>query len=250
MLNMPLPGLHPVFSGRPPLSSAAIRFGADAKPAPRPTREQKIRTLTSKRHAAVVAQNDYLALMAKGDWLYATRPNATGVVAVMTLVHTADGPYLVFLKTRRPPMQGKTNTEPVAGLKGDHNAAESDAEAALRELDEEIGLKLDKAPVSLFDEAIASSPGMTDEKTRYFFAEATLDRAQVRAMKKHKARGDGSIIRGQVWVPFNDLLAKPQETLMAYSQKAGVPTKDMLSGLLLLLAHLRQTGRLRMEWTA
>lgn len=238
-------------AGRPLPYAAASRkpvafSGAAGTPA---TTQQNITRLSRAKKAAVVHYSRFLALMAKGNWLYATRPNADGVVAVMTLVHAPDQSYLVFLKTKRPPMQGKTNMEPVAGLQGDEGTETGNA-AALRELHEEIGLKLKDDPVTLFSEPVPSSPGMTDEATRYYFAEATLDDAQVKAVRKHKATGDGTIIRGQVWVPFDELIAKPVETLERYAREQGVPTKDMLSGLMLLLGHLRETGRLRLEWNA
>jgi 8-oxo-dGTP pyrophosphatase MutT (NUDIX family) len=222
--------------------------GTKGKQVSPPTLERDVKRLAARKKASVIHYNKFLALMARGNWLYATRPNARGVVAVMTLVDTPDGAFLVFLKTRRPPMRGKINTEPVAGLWGDTDGKETQPQAAGRESEEEIGLKGQKPPLSLFRHPIPSSPGMTDEQTRYFFQEASLTAAQVLAIKAHKAEGDGDVIQGQLWIPLREFLDDPLKTLDRVAKTEGIPTKDMLSGMLLLLAHLKKTGRLRMEW--
>lgn len=233
----------------------SLRFAAVGRKEPRRlTLAEKIQALRRRTGDEVVnLPHDFLALIGtKSGWTYATRPNATGVVAVMTQVNTSAGPQLLFIKTKRPPVQQKSkipvyNLETVAGLRGDFDKTERPEIAAERETTEEVGLqKLTRPLVRLFSRALPSSPGMTDEQTDYFLAEVDLDDEQVAAIKAHKAEGDGDVIQGQLWVPLVDFINDMQGTLEKIGTEMGAPTNQMMTTIALYIAHLQKTGKLKM----
>lgn len=105
----------------------------------------------------------FLKVAKRGTWEYVTRPNATGVVAVVA-VH--DDGRLVLVEQHRP-AAGRTVIELPAGLVGDVDQSESMLPAAQRELLEETGYEAahwQKLTCGY------SSAGMTDEAITFFLA--------------------------------------------------------------------------------
>lgn len=107
----------------------------------------------------------YLTMKRAGRWQYVTRPNASGVVAVVALTKSSE---LVLVQQWRPPV-GRMVLELPAGLAGDAgDPAESFELAARRELEEEAGYtgghwkRLGRGP---------SSAGMSDEVIEFFYAQ-------------------------------------------------------------------------------
>ena len=105
----------------------------------------------------------FVRLARRGVWEYATRANATGVVAV---VAQHDDGRLVLIEQSRPAV-GACVVELPAGLVGDEDAGESLLAAAQRELAEETGYTARKW--ARLDDAW-SSPGLTDERVTFFHA--------------------------------------------------------------------------------
>ncbi len=105
----------------------------------------------------------YLQVRSRDGWEYATRPNATGVVAIVAL---HDDGRVVLIEQTRPAVGGRVVELP-AGLAGDGDVGESMLAAAKRELLEETGYEA-TAWVELFTGL--SSAGLTDEAVTYFLA--------------------------------------------------------------------------------
>lgn len=105
----------------------------------------------------------FLDLVSRDGWEYATRPNATGVVAIVAL---HDDGRVVLIEQARPAVGGRVVELP-AGLAGDGDVGESMLVAAKRELLEETGCQA-TAWVELFTGL--SSAGLTDEAVTYFLA--------------------------------------------------------------------------------
>ena len=105
----------------------------------------------------------HLSLVRRGHWEFATRHNATGVVA---LVAVTDEGKVLLVEQSRPPL-GKRVIELPAGLAGDIVGEESEslATAARRELLEETGYEAHG--VRLLTEG-PSSAGLTDEMISFF----------------------------------------------------------------------------------
>jgi len=113
----------------------------------------------------VVAETPYLNLVARGNWTFATRPNASGVVIVVPL--TNDG-NLLFVQQHRPPVNSQVVEFP-AGLAGDISGSEDEAmeQAARRELREETGYEAGEMQHVFTGPA---SAGLTDETFTMFLA--------------------------------------------------------------------------------
>lgn len=105
----------------------------------------------------------HLSLVRRGHWEFATRQNASGVVA---LVAVTDEAKLLLVEQARPPLD-KQVIELPAGLAGDIVGEESEslATAAQRELLEETGYEARDA--RLLTEG-PSSAGLTDEMISFF----------------------------------------------------------------------------------
>ena len=106
----------------------------------------------------------YLHLAERNGWEYATRPNATGVVAIVAVT---DGGELVLVRQHRP-VVGRDVLELPAGLVGDDgDSEESRLTAAKRELEEETGFA-----ASTWRRMLTAYPsaGLTDEAVTFFHA--------------------------------------------------------------------------------
>ena len=98
-------------------------------------------------------------------WLYATRPNATAVVAVLAINEDRE---VLLVRQHRQPL-GTDLLELPAGLVGDDGDPDEAAlTAAKRELEEETGHTA-KHWTELG--RVASSPGLTDEVVTLFLAQ-------------------------------------------------------------------------------
>jgi ADP-ribose pyrophosphatase len=113
----------------------------------------------------VLAETKFLRLVQAGHWVYAQRPNVTGIVCVAAL--TAENKLLLVEQFRLP--VNAPVIELPAGLAGDEadQAEETLAAAARRELLEETGYE-----AATLDELVTttSSAGMTDECVTLFLA--------------------------------------------------------------------------------
>ncbi len=109
-------------------------------------------------------QSKYLAVHQRGRWQYATRPNATGVIAI---VAQHDDGRLVLIEQYRPPVDARVIELP-AGLVGDDGDPDEPlVEAAKRELEEETGYTARNWRQLT---TASSSAGITDEQVTFFLA--------------------------------------------------------------------------------
>ena len=96
------------------------------------------------------------------DWVYAHRPNVTGVVVILPVINREK---ILFLIEERPPLEAenisKYSIALPAGLVGDERTGESTEDAIKSELLEEAGLKADKIVIKT--QKTASSPGCVSE---------------------------------------------------------------------------------------
>lgn len=113
--------------------------------------------------ATSLYEGKHLRLVAKGNWEYATRPNARSVVAIVAV--KPDG-HVVLVEQYRPPASSNVIELP-AGLVGDIDSDESLLVAAQRELEEETGYAA--ATWTVLSEGM-SSPGLTDEHITLYLA--------------------------------------------------------------------------------
>ena len=114
-------------------------------------------------HISSQYQGRFLSVVKRGAWEYVTRPNATGVVAIIAL---HDDDRVVLVEQYRPPVDASMIELP-AGLVGDEADDETLLDAARRELEEEAGYTARQwARLA----TACSSPGMTDEKITFFLA--------------------------------------------------------------------------------
>lgn len=107
-------------------------------------------------------QGKFLNMVREGRWEYCERVNNTG--AVMIFACTSEDKVLL-VEEFRPPIGRRCLCFP-AGLSGDEGA-ESDAEAARRELAEETGYEATEMRY-LFTSP--SSPGLTSETLHFYLA--------------------------------------------------------------------------------
>jgi ADP-ribose pyrophosphatase len=119
--------------------------------------------MTDKPH--ILSRGRFLSLARRANWEYATREQATGVVAVVPI--TDDG-KLLLVEQFRPPVGARVLEIP-AGLVGDHadHALEVEETAARRELLEETGHEADEWTLLVKG---PTSPGICDEVMAVFLA--------------------------------------------------------------------------------
>lgn len=113
---------------------------------------------------APLYQSPHLAVLQRGRWQYVTRPNATGVIAI---VAQHDDGRVVLIEQHRPPVDARVIELP-AGLVGDDGDPDEPlVEAAKRELEEETGYAArDWRELT----TASSSAGLTDELVTFFLA--------------------------------------------------------------------------------
>lgn len=103
------------------------------------------------------------------DWVYAHRPNVSGVVVILPIIENTKA---LFLIEERPPIVaeniGKYSIALPAGLVGDERIGESFLDAVKSELLEETGLVANK--IEIKSEKVASSPGCVSEVVTILFA--------------------------------------------------------------------------------
>ena len=104
----------------------------------------------------------HLELRARGRWEYASRPNASAIVAVFA-EHRG---CLICIEQRRPAVDA-TVLEVPAGLVGDTDDGDEPALAAARELEEETGYRA--AELQLVTVGPPSA-GLSDEVVQFFRA--------------------------------------------------------------------------------
>lgn len=175
---------------------------------------------TRKSKKKVLHSTKYLNLVEDGDWVYASRPNITGVVCIAGVT---DKNQVVLVEQFRPPV-GTTVIEFPAGLAGDlaEQSHESLIDAAKRELLEETGFEA-KEMHEVFRGP--SSAGLTDEVITFLVA---------RDLKKiAKGGGDGHesitvhvVNRHEVW------------TFLKAKMKAGVLVDSRVPTCLWLLEKM------------
>ncbi len=109
-------------------------------------------------------QSKHLAVHQRDRWQYVTRPNATGVIAI---VAQYDDGRTVLIEQHRPPVNARVIELP-AGLVGDGgDPDEPRVEAAKRELLEETGYTARDWRELI---TTTSSAGLTDERVTFFLA--------------------------------------------------------------------------------
>lgn len=115
--------------------------------------------------AEILCSTKYLNLIRRGNWVYASRPNVSGVVCIATLTRERE---IVLVEQFRPPLQANVLEFP-AGLAGDVAGHEHEAfvAAARRELLEETGYEADEIHEVFTG---ASSAGLTDECLTFLVA--------------------------------------------------------------------------------
>ena len=110
--------------------------------------------------AETVWEGKFLVVRKDGAWEYAERTGDIGAAVIVAIDADDHGEHLLLIEQRRVPA-GRTCLELPAGLVGDEGQAESPAQAAARELEEETGYRA--AQVEALGE-FYSSPGMTSER--------------------------------------------------------------------------------------
>ena len=111
-----------------------------------------------------VYQGRFLRVVKRGDWEFATRTKATGVVAIVAL---HDDGRVVLVEQDRPPVDAHVIELP-SGLAGDTSDDETLLDAAKRELEEETGYTAREWTRLLTG---LSSAGLTDEAITFYLAE-------------------------------------------------------------------------------
>lgn len=158
------------------------------------------------------------------NWVYAHRPNVTGVVVILPVIDDE----ILFLIEERPPIQaegiGKYTIAIPAGLVGDERKGESIQEALKTELLEESGLIADS--IEIVANKVSSSSGCVSET-------CTLAIAKIKEKTPTATPlSDGGIIVDRIWVKKENL-----KTWLTEKEKEGyVLTAQTLAALFYLLS--------------
>ncbi len=118
----------------------------------------------------ILYKTEYLDLRAvkrenKPDWVYAHRANAKKVVVILPLIKTLGEDEVLFLITKRPPLEQENIAqfcvEIPAGLVGDEIKDETEFMAIKKELFEETGMNASE--IKILSKKVSTSGGMTSE---------------------------------------------------------------------------------------
>jgi 8-oxo-dGTP pyrophosphatase MutT (NUDIX family) len=183
----------------------------------------------------ILYETEYLQFKAtqkpdgKGEWAYAHRANAKGIVVIVPLI---DNERILFIKTRRPPLVAEGfegfNIEFPAGLVADVDKNETTQECAKKELLEEAGLVAESFEV--LTQRLSSSGGCVSEVSTIVLARVNG------AAERFEPQDDGGIIveRDEVRVCDIPMWLKEQERAQ---NTIGAQT---LAGLYYVLAREEQ----------
>lgn len=111
----------------------------------------------------IIGAGRFLRLRAKGSWEYCERATGTAVIAIVAVTPENE---LVLVEQFRPAL-GLNVIELPAGLVGDEDAAESNEEAAARELEEEAGYRPGRVEYLMEG---PTSAGLADEQVAFYRA--------------------------------------------------------------------------------
>lgn len=132
------------------------------------------------------------------DWVYAHRPNTTGVVVILPIIEKR---RVLFLIEQRPPLEAehvaKYSIALPAGLVGDERKGESVEEAIRAELLEEGGLSADK--IEIVANNVASSAGCLSES--FTIAIAYVNEYKI----AQEPVNDGGVIVDRVLVDIDNI---------------------------------------------
>ena len=163
----------------------------------------------------ILYETKFLSLKAakrdgKPDWYYVVRPNAKNIVAILPIIKKEDEDEVLFLITKRPPLEhehvAEFSVEIPAGLVGDENKSETDNDACKKELLEETGLVADRFELCV--SKISTSAGLSDEVCSIYKAYITDD-----TIKKTPV-DDGGVIIDRIKVKkskINDFLKQKEQ---------------------------------------
>lgn len=165
----------------------------------------------------------FLSLVKRGRWEYATRTQATGVVAVVAL---HDDGRVVLIEQHRPAVDASVLELP-AGLAGDEDDEESLLTAAKRELEEETGYVAEQW-VQL--STSFPSPGLTDEAITFFLA---------RGLSK---TGAGGGVAGESIVVHEVARDQVNDRLRTAERKGQQIDMKVLAGLYAAHAYLEEAS--------
>lgn len=133
------------------------------------------------------------------EWVYAHRPNVTGVVVILPQAEDE----ILFIIEERPPLQaegkGKYSVALPAGLVGDERAGESIEDAIKAELLEETGLVAKNIEIKAHN--VSSSSGCVSETCTLAIAKIE-DKTPV-----NPPVDDGGVIVDRIWIKKSEIYA-------------------------------------------
>lgn len=163
----------------------------------------------SMKNSKILYDTQYLQLKSTtsksgNDWVYAHRPNVSGVVIIVPVI---ENKKVLFIIEERPPLVAEGLAERSiavpAGLVGDERNGESIEEAVRAELLEEAGLEAEK--IEIKTQRAASSPGCVSEIV-------TIAIAYINEYKiVSQPISDGGVIVDRILIDINDIYSWLQE---------------------------------------
>ena len=137
----------------------------------------------------------------KPDWVYAKRPNAKNVVAILPVIKNKHEDEILFLITKRPPLEHEKIAdfcvEIPAGLVGDEDKSETTYDAIQKELLEETGFI--SSNTKILAEKISTSAGLTSETVTIALCEIVDDKIIKRPVD------DGGVIVDRIRVKKSEI---------------------------------------------
>ena len=132
------------------------------------------------------------------DWVYAHRPNVSGVVVILPIIEKTK---VLFLIEERPPLNAENvaqySVALPAGLVGDERNGETKEDAIRAELLEEGGMRADK--IEILADNVASSAGCLSES--FTIAAAFVNKYEL----VQKPVTDGGVIVDRVLVDIDNI---------------------------------------------